>query len=185
MTNTGTWELQPDASLGGIWKTWSSGLALVLLRLHPVVPVEERIADWKSRAKEAFAKEDYVTALSLYRMVIQINPLDASMFANNSLCWLRLRHGVKALEDAHKCRLIRPRWSKAWYREGTALSFMKDYNGAADAFRQAVQLDPDSEEIREALRKVEKAAEESRCMNKGKLCLVSSHISPRYPSTGY
>ncbi|KAK1643609.1 hypothetical protein QYE76_061414 [Lolium multiflorum] len=170
MTNTGTWELQPDASLGGIWKTWSSGLALVLLRLHPVVPVEERIADWKSRAKEAFAKEDYVTALSLYRMVIQINPLDASMFANNSLCWLRLRHGVKALEDAHKCRLIRPRWSKAWKVEKAAEEsrcmnkgkLCLDYNGAADAFRQAMQLDPGSEEIRDALRKAEKAAEESR-----------------------
>nr|XP_051177850.1 uncharacterized protein LOC127292478 isoform X5 [Lolium perenne] len=64
----------------------------------PVVSVKERIADWKSRAKEAFAKEDYVIALSFYGLVIQINPLDASMFANSSLCWLRLRHGVKALE---------------------------------------------------------------------------------------
>jgi hypothetical protein len=31
--------------------------------------VEERIADWKSRAKEAFAKEDYVIALSFYGLV--------------------------------------------------------------------------------------------------------------------
>ncbi|KAM0924753.1 hypothetical protein ACQ4PT_004686 [Festuca glaucescens] len=73
----------------------------------PNLPVEERIADWKSRAKEAFAKEDYVTSLSFYDL---------------------------------------------------------DCNGAADAFRQALQLDPESEEIREALRKAEKAAEESRCV---------------------
>jgi hypothetical protein len=100
------------------------------------------------------------------------------MYANQSLCWLRMRHGDLALED----------WSKAWYREGAALSFMKvqllvsilpsqsnsssllvytslctlvvlilshcaqNYVGAADAFREALQLDPKSEEIKEALR---------------------------------
>ncbi|KAM0924755.1 hypothetical protein ACQ4PT_004686 [Festuca glaucescens] len=148
----------PYWSVDGIIRTVNSP------HFNPLQPVEERIADWKSRAKEAFAKEDYVTSLSFYDLVIQVNPLDASIFANSSLCWLRLRHGVNALEDARKCRLIRPRWSKGWYREGAALSFMKDCNGAADAFRQALQLDPESEEIREALRKAEKAAEESRCV---------------------
>ncbi|KAM0872584.1 hypothetical protein ACQ4PT_038608 [Festuca glaucescens] len=122
--------------------------------------VEETIAYCKSQGKEAFAKEDYLTAISLYDQVIDINPLDASMYANRSLCWLRMRHGSPALDNARKCRMMRPRWSKAWYREGTTLSFMKDYEGAADAFRQALQLDPKSEEIREALRKAENAVEE-------------------------
>lgn len=81
------------------------------------------------------------------------------MYANQSLCWLRMRHGDLALEDALKCRMLRPRWSKAWYREGAALSFMKNYEGAAEAFRKALQLDPKSEEIKEALRKAEKAVE--------------------------
>jgi hypothetical protein len=31
--------------------------------------VEERIADWKSQGKEAFAKEDYRSALSFYDLV--------------------------------------------------------------------------------------------------------------------
>ncbi|KAM0872598.1 hypothetical protein ACQ4PT_038616 [Festuca glaucescens] len=122
--------------------------------------VEERIAYWKSRGKEAFAKKDYLTAMSFYGKVLDVNPSDAAMYANHSLCWLRMRHGVLALEDARKCRMMRPSWSKAWYREGAALSFMKDHEGAADAFREALQLDPKSEEIREALRKAEKAAEE-------------------------
>nr|XP_051177848.1 uncharacterized protein LOC127292478 isoform X3 [Lolium perenne] len=85
----------PDWSVDGIIRTVNSPH---FNPLQPVVSVKERIADWKSRAKEAFAKEDYVIALSFYGLVIQINPLDASMFANSSLCWLRLRHGVKALE---------------------------------------------------------------------------------------
>uniref|UniRef100_M8C438 Putative ankyrin repeat protein n=1 Tax=Aegilops tauschii TaxID=37682 RepID=M8C438_AEGTA len=91
------------------------------------VSVEEKIAFWKSQGKEAFAKEDYLTAMSFYGKVLDTDPSDATMYANQSLCWLRMRHGKLALEDALKCRMMRPRWSKAWYREGAVLSFMKEY----------------------------------------------------------
>jgi hypothetical protein len=57
--------------------------------------------------------------------VLDIHPTDAAMYANQSICWLRMRHGDKALEVARKCRKMQPRWPKAWYREGVALSFMK------------------------------------------------------------
>jgi hypothetical protein len=57
--------------------------------------------------------------------VTEMDPYDATIFANHSLCWLRLKNGDKALEEARKCKMMRPRWSKAWYREGAALSFMK------------------------------------------------------------
>ena len=57
---------------------------------------------------------------------------------------------------------MRPHWSKAWYREGKALSFMKDYKGAADAFLEAQELDPKSDEITKALREAVSAMEELR-----------------------
>ncbi|KAM0865934.1 hypothetical protein ACQ4PT_042945 [Festuca glaucescens] len=92
--------------------------------------------------------------------VMEIDPFDAAMFANRSLCWLREGEGDRALQDAQQCRMMRPGWSKAWYREGTALRFMKDYKGAAAAFRKALQLDPRSNEIKEALREATKYMEE-------------------------
>ncbi|VAH98438.1 unnamed protein product [Triticum turgidum subsp. durum] len=147
----------PDWSVDGIIRTVKSPL---MNHLQASVSVEEKIAFWKSQGKEAFAKEDYLTAMTFYGKVLDTDPSDATMYANQSLCWLRMRHGKLALEDALKCRMMRPRWSKAWYRQGAALSFMKDYEGAADAFRVALQLDPKNEEIKEALRKAEKAVEE-------------------------
>ncbi|XP_071675689.1 small glutamine-rich tetratricopeptide repeat-containing protein 2-like isoform X2 [Lolium perenne] len=128
--------------------------------------VDERIAAWKSQGREAYAKEDYRTAISFYGKVLDIHPTDAAMYANQSICWLRMRHGDKALEVARKCRKMQPRWPKAWYREGMALSFMKDYEGAADAFREALQLDPNNEEIKEELRKAEKAVEDPQRVGK-------------------
>ncbi|KAM0857318.1 hypothetical protein ACQ4PT_048518 [Festuca glaucescens] len=129
----------PDWSIDGIFRTMNSR------RINPLqaaVSEEERIADFKSRGKEAFAKEDYFTAMYFYDLVTQIDPDDATLFSNKSLCWLRLRNGDQALEEARKCRMIRPNWFKAWYHEGAALSFMKDYEGAADAFQEVLQLDP-------------------------------------------
>ncbi|GJM95247.1 hypothetical protein PR202_ga11959 [Eleusine coracana subsp. coracana] len=52
-------------------------------------------------------------------------PLDATLFSNRSLCWLWKNEGDLALEDARQCKMMRPNWSKAWYREGAALSLLK------------------------------------------------------------
>jgi tetratricopeptide (TPR) repeat protein len=146
----------PDWSVDGIMKAFNQNAA----------SVDERIAAWKSQGKEAYAKEDYRTAISFFGKVLDIHPTDAAMYANQSICWLRMRHGDKALEVARKCRKMQPRWPKAWYREGVALSFMKDYEGAADAFREALQLDPNNEEIKEELRKAEKAVEDPQRVGK-------------------
>ncbi|CAL4898071.1 unnamed protein product [Urochloa decumbens] len=109
-------------------------------------------ADAKIRGNEAFAKGDYPGAIYFYAMAMLMCPLDATLFANRSLCWLRLEDGEKALSDAQKCRMIRPHWSKAWYREGAALRLLKNYKGATDSFAEALKLDPASEEIKAALR---------------------------------
>ncbi|KAL6847064.1 hypothetical protein ACP4OV_022917 [Aristida adscensionis] len=116
------------------------------------VLVEQQIADAKSQGKEAFAKGEYYTALHFYGLARDKNPLDATLFSNMSLCWLRLRDGDQALLDARRCKMMRPRWSKAWYREGAALSMLKKYKGAVDAFLEALKLHPANDEIKEALR---------------------------------
>ncbi|XP_048528378.1 putative ankyrin repeat protein RF_0381 [Triticum urartu] len=149
---------QPVWSINGIMNTARSPH----IKHQDASSVEQRIADLKSCGKEAFGKEDYITAMYFYGLVMDIDPLDATMFANRSLCWLWMREGDRALEDARQCVMMRPRWSKAWYREGKALSFMKDYKGAANAFLKAQELDPKSDEITKALREAVDAMEELR-----------------------
>ncbi|XP_039840121.1 stress-induced-phosphoprotein 1-like isoform X1 [Panicum virgatum] len=120
--------------------------------LEPREVVEEKIADAKSQGKEAFAKGDYLAAIYFYALAMRKDPLDATLFANRSLCWLRLREGEMALSDARDCRVLNPGWAKAWYREGAALSLLKNYKAAADAFVEALKLDPANNEIKKALR---------------------------------
>ncbi|CAL5092594.1 unnamed protein product [Urochloa decumbens] len=113
---------------------------------------EHTPADPKQEANEALAKGDYLAASYLYSLAIHKDPLDATLFSNRSLCWLRLGDGKSALADAQECKMIRPSWSKAWYQEGAALSMLKNYKGAANAFVEARKLDPACDENKTALR---------------------------------
>uniref|UniRef100_A0A0D9Y158 Uncharacterized protein n=1 Tax=Leersia perrieri TaxID=77586 RepID=A0A0D9Y158_9ORYZ len=116
----------PDWSVDGIIRT----MRFTCIEPQDAVPVEKLVSDAKSNGKEAFVKGDYLSSMYFYTQALENVPLDATLFANRSLCWLRLREGEKALCDAQQCRTLCPGWSKAWYREGSALSLLKDYEGA-------------------------------------------------------
>ncbi|CAD6343524.1 unnamed protein product [Miscanthus lutarioriparius] len=133
----------PDWSVGGIIGTMKT--------LAPVL-AEEPIANVKSEGKEAFANGDYGYAIHCYLRASAIDPHDATILANQSLCWLKLREGERAVSSAQQCRRLRPDWAKAWYREGTALSLLQKYKDAADAFVEALKLDPGNDEVENALR---------------------------------
>ncbi|KAM3277372.1 hypothetical protein ACQJBY_045317 [Aegilops geniculata] len=115
------------------------------------VPGEGKITALKSRGRAAFAKEDYHAALYFFGRVIEIDPSDPTMFSNRSACWLQMREWERALSDAQYCRKLQPDWCKGWFREGTALTFMENYQGAADAFQEALKREPESDEIKRSL----------------------------------
>ncbi|CAN6361700.1 unnamed protein product [Urochloa humidicola] len=132
----------PDWSIDGV------------IRCMEYVPFELQITDDpESKGKEAFEKGQYLDAANFYGLAISIKPFDATLFAKRSLCWLRLRDGNDALLDARVCKMLCPGWAIAWYREGAALSSLKNHKGAVDAFAEALKLDPNSKKIKKALRK--------------------------------
>ncbi|CAL4905359.1 unnamed protein product [Urochloa decumbens] len=143
----------PDWSVDGIIET----MKYMPFRAMDEISVEDDIANKKAKGNELFAKGEYLSAIYFYGTAANRDPLDATLFANLSLCWLRMWEGNHALRDAVQCRMLRPRWSKAWYREGAALSLIKNYKGAVDAFMEALKLDPTNDEIKKALREAMEA----------------------------
>ncbi|CAN6334851.1 unnamed protein product [Urochloa humidicola] len=145
---------KPIASL----PNWSVDGIIAIMKYMPFkfkdvdLTKENILAYLKPQGDEAFAKGDYLGATYLYDLAMHIDPLDTTLFSKRSLCWLRLGDGEKALSDAQQCKMMRPCWSKSWYHEGAALSLLKNYRGAADAFVEALKLDPASDEIKAALR---------------------------------
>jgi hypothetical protein len=63
----------------------------------------------------------------LFMQAKVINRDDATVDANMSLCFLKMRNGMQAVHHAKECQRLRPRWAKAWFREGEVLSLLKVY----------------------------------------------------------
>lgn len=106
---------------------------------------------------------------------IELDPADATLYSNRSLCLLRIGEATKALSDASTCIKTRPEWLKGYYRKGAALmslkvrpmaiipavySFMspsgifigskslsQEYKEACDAFMAGFKLDPSNAEM--------------------------------------
>ena len=56
---------------------------------------------------------------------MELDPFNATLRSNSSLCWIRFGNGTQALKDAQACRMMRPGWAKGCHREGTALMLLK------------------------------------------------------------
>jgi tetratricopeptide (TPR) repeat protein len=54
---------------------------------------------------------------------------------------------TKALADADKCIELRPDWDKGYFRKGSVLEGMNDYQGAAAVYRQGATMSPDNREL--------------------------------------
>ncbi|GMG99602.1 hypothetical protein Nepgr_001442 [Nepenthes gracilis] len=126
--------------------------------LAAVTPeAKKKAGEAKSRGDEAFRREDFLLAVDAYTQAIDLDPTDATFLSNRSLCWIRLGQAGQALADAKACRLLRPNWPKACYREGAALRLLQRFDEAANAFYEGVQLEPENKELVNAFREAVEA----------------------------
>ncbi|VAH74032.1 unnamed protein product [Triticum turgidum subsp. durum] len=113
--------------------------------------VEKRKAFLKLQANTAFKQKEYKLASQLYGLAID-HAESAALYANRSVCKLLMGDGEGALSDALRCRMLRPDWAKACYRQATAHMLLKEYKQACNALLDAQKLDPGNAEIERELR---------------------------------
>ncbi|KAI3957163.1 hypothetical protein MKW98_002790 [Papaver atlanticum] len=104
------------------------------------------------KGAEAFQEKQYSLAALWYSKALEIAPTDATLLSNRSSCHAYKQKGLEALKDATECISLRPDWPKAHYRAGVALSILKMYGKAADAFLKGLKLDPENKELEDAFR---------------------------------
>ncbi|KAM0884695.1 hypothetical protein ACQ4PT_030827 [Festuca glaucescens] len=107
-------------------------------------------AQLKSQGAKAVEGKNYATALKFYTEAIKLDPADAVLYSNRSLCHLKCGEAHDALLDADACISLRPEWHKGYYRKGAALMLLLDYKEASDAFLAGVKLDPKNKEMKKA-----------------------------------
>ncbi|KAG6514691.1 hypothetical protein ZIOFF_025061 [Zingiber officinale] len=153
--------MQSDASSQQIRKEEIDSTQGATLQKPDIVEVtpeaKKRSLEAKSRGDDAFRKKDYLLAVDAYTQAIDLDPNEATLLSNRSLCWIRLGQGEQALADAKACRALKPEWPKAYYREGAALRLLQRFDEAASVFYEAVELDPENKELVEAFREAVEA----------------------------
>ncbi|XP_074292815.1 uncharacterized protein LOC141619692 isoform X2 [Silene latifolia] len=129
---------------------------------------KKKAAEAKARADDAFRRKDYASAIDAYTEAIDLDPTDAALFSNRSLCLLRMGQADQALTDAKICRSLRPNWAKACFREGAALRLLLRFEDAANAFYEGVQLDPENMELVRSFREAVEAGRKAHESEKAK-----------------
>ncbi|CAN6278598.1 unnamed protein product [Urochloa humidicola] len=115
---------------------------------------QQKIAELKAQGSKAVARKDFLSAAEFYSMAMELDPDDATLFSNRSLCWLHIGKGGKpllSLLDAYECKRKRSDWPKSYYRQSKALMLLKEYKGACDALMDGLKLDPWNVEIEDEL----------------------------------
>ncbi|BAS85745.1 Os03g0679800, partial [Oryza sativa Japonica Group] len=110
--------------------------------------------DRKSKLKlhggKAFEEGDYAGAIIFYTEAMKLDPADATLYSNRSLCHLRSGAAQEALLDANDCIKLKPEWTKGHYRKGCAHMALKEYEEACTAFMAGTKLNPLNDEMQDA-----------------------------------
>ncbi|KAK9292321.1 hypothetical protein L1049_020287 [Liquidambar formosana] len=144
---------------------------------------KKKAAEAKSRGDDAFKRKDYYTAVDAYTQAIDLDPTDAILLSNRSLCWIRLGQADHALADAKACRALRPDWPKACFREGAALRLLQKFDEAANSFYEGVKLDPENKELVNAFREAVEAGRKfhGTDQEKSSVCSADTWKGDRQP----
>lgn len=109
----------------------------------------------RTAGNEAFANGEYMQSGVFYTQAMGLVPGDQELLSiclsNRAACNLKLGRLEEALEDATACTVMRPEYTKGWFRRGIALHALKQYGPAIESLAKADQMDPKNKQIKEAL----------------------------------
>eukprot|EP01043_Picozoa_sp_COSAG02_P015330 COSAG02_NODE_651_length_18910_cov_12.561639_12_plen_678_part_00 len=157
-------------------------------------------AEQKVAGNGAYGTEDWDRALECYANSVAMSDSNCKISAKTysnlaaTLCKLSL------YEDAQECAArstdVDPSWAKGWWRRGVVATLLRQEMQASAYYRKAVELDPDSEVFRSALKKcMSMVRSDVRFIDETEDPSVSTaggavnpgrgvHIQDSYPTTG-
>lgn len=140
----------------------------------------------RAEACALFRVGEYRAALTRYAKLVQVHERTLAratcnsqgalertlvqLLVNVALCFSKLNEHDRARSFARRALAVEPRSAKAHFRLATALQALGDFEEAARSFNRALELAPNSAEIVEALRSL------NRCVPLEPVALLATSI---------
>jgi len=109
----------------------------------------------KTKGNECMTAGKYKEALGYYTKAVELDPTNHLYHANRAAANIHLKEYKTAVADCEKSIALNASYPKSFSRLGTACFYDNNFSKACDAYRKAVELDPENEGYKEDLRSAE------------------------------
>lgn len=109
----------------------------------------------KELGNQAFANQDFETAVEKYSQAIVKDPKNHVFYSNRSASYAGLQDYDKAEADAKECIRLDPTFLKGYYRLSTALMKQGHLESATHTIKQGLAINPNHPELTKQLRNVQ------------------------------
>ena len=107
----------------------------------------------KERGNAAFKASDFPRAIAEYSEAIKRDPDAALLYANRAAARTKVLDVSGAMADCEQCIKLDPALPRGYARKGAVHFLLKEYHKALDAYKKALELEPENEDARDGLRR--------------------------------
>ncbi|CAI5443324.1 unnamed protein product [Caenorhabditis angaria] len=150
---------QPSKTLLEIFKAAEGPLSAETSQLAPTDADIAQANKLKEEGNDLMKASQFDAAVSKYNAAIKLNR-DPVYFCNRAAAYCRLEQYDLAIQDCRTALALDSNYSKAWGRMGLAFSCQNRYEQAAEAYKKALELDPNQESYKNNLKIAEDKVKE-------------------------
>jgi len=125
------------------------------LVMDAIAQRKEESLEFKERAIEAFNVQNFKRAEQHLSSAIELDPENHVFYSNRAAAYMAMEKFEKALKDANECVRLQPTWAKGYSRQAAAFLSMADLPAAREACMKGLDLEPENQQVKEELRRVE------------------------------
>ena len=120
--------------------------------------VEKQAEEYKSQGNAAISAKNYLEAAVLYSKALKLSvdgPNSHIYYSNRAAAYCHLGKYQEAVNDCKSCLALSADYVKAYSRLGLSYFFLEQYEDAVEAYKRAVELEPDNKASLDSLRQAQ------------------------------
>jgi len=137
----------------------------------------------KNEGNNFFKNKQYQNAIEKYTEAIEFDPSDVTFYSNRSACYAALSMWQEAAEDGRQCIMTDKSFVKGYFRAALGLQNLGNLDGASDAVKRGLGIDPVNADLKKMSREIDEAQRMKKvesCISQGESQLASDDVVNAY-----